>query len=93
MCIRDRGYTGKMPKIYLRKVMFNKNNIAIKVIKSEGNPLSPTEGICKVYSNSVSYTHLDVYKRQVMVSPEREMEGLTADEIIKQILESIEIPR
>lgn len=49
--IKEGGYTGKMPKIYLRKVMFNKNNIAIKVIKSEGNPLSPTEGICKVYSN------------------------------------------
>ena len=31
--------------------MFNKNNIAIKVIKAEGNPLNPTEGICKIYSN------------------------------------------
>lgn len=49
--IKDGAYTGKMPKIYLRKVMFNKNNIAIKVIKAEGNPLNPTEGICKVYSN------------------------------------------
>ena len=49
--IKNGAYTGKMPRIYLRKIMFNKNNIAIKVIKSEGNPLSPTEGICKVYSN------------------------------------------
>ena len=49
--IKNGAYTGKMPKIYLRKVMFDRNNIAIKVIKSEGNPLSPTEGICKVYSN------------------------------------------
>ena len=49
--IKEGAYTGKMPKIYLRKVMFNKNNIAIKVIKAEGNPLNPTEGICKIYSN------------------------------------------
>ena len=31
--------------------MFDRNNIAIKVIKSEGNPLNPTESLCKVYSN------------------------------------------
>ena len=34
-----------------------------------------------------------VLRHRVIVSPEREMEGLTADEIIKQILENIEIPR
>ncbi|WP_419868923.1 AAA family ATPase [Chryseobacterium sp. CT-SW4] len=34
-----------------------------------------------------------VLRHRVMVSPEREMEGLTADEIIRQILEGIEIPR
>lgn len=34
-----------------------------------------------------------VLRHRVVVSPEREMEGLTADEIIRQIMESIEIPR
>lgn len=34
-----------------------------------------------------------VLRHRVVVSPEREMEGLTADEIIRQILEAIEIPR
>lgn len=34
-----------------------------------------------------------VLRHRVVVTPEREMEGLTADEIIRQILESIEIPR
>ncbi len=34
-----------------------------------------------------------VLRHRVIVSPEKEMEGLTADEIIHQILESIEIPR
>lgn len=36
---------------------------------------------------------ISVLRHRVMVAPEREMEGLTADEIIRQILESIEIPR
>lgn len=34
-----------------------------------------------------------VLRHRIIVSPEREMEGLTAEEIIKQILETIEIPR
>ncbi len=34
-----------------------------------------------------------VLRHRIMLSPEREMEGLTADEIIRQILEGIEIPR
>lgn len=34
-----------------------------------------------------------VLRHRIIVSPEREMEGLTADEIIRQILDGIEIPR
>lgn len=34
-----------------------------------------------------------VLRHRVIVSPEREMEGLSADEIIRQILENIEVPR
>lgn len=34
-----------------------------------------------------------VLRHRIIVSPEREMEGLTADEIIRQILESLEVPR
>lgn len=34
-----------------------------------------------------------ILRHRIIVSPEREMEGLTADEIIKQLIESIEIPR
>lgn len=36
---------------------------------------------------------LAVLRHRIIVAPEREMEGLTADEIIRQILESIEVPR
>ena len=34
-----------------------------------------------------------VLQHRVMVTPEREMEGLTSVEIIKQIIETVEIPR
>lgn len=34
-----------------------------------------------------------VLRHRIIVAPEREMEGLSADEIIKQILDTIEIPR
>lgn len=36
---------------------------------------------------------IPVLQHRVMVTPEREMEGITSVEIIKQILESVEIPR
>jgi MoxR-like ATPase len=36
---------------------------------------------------------IPVLQHRVIVTPEREMEGLTSVEIIKQIIESIEIPR
>ena len=34
-----------------------------------------------------------VLRHRIAVSPEREMEGLSTDEVIRQILEGIEIPR
>lgn len=34
-----------------------------------------------------------VLSHRIVISPEREMEGLTSEEIVNQILESIEIPR
>ena len=34
-----------------------------------------------------------VLQHRLIVSPEKEMEGLKADEIVKQIIESVEVPR
>ncbi len=34
-----------------------------------------------------------VLRHRVIVTPEREMEGITSEEIIKQIIESVEVPR
>jgi MoxR-like ATPase len=36
---------------------------------------------------------LPVLQHRVMVAPEREMEGLTSEQIIKQIIDTVEIPR
>ena len=36
---------------------------------------------------------IPVLQHRVIVTPEREMEGITSSEIIMQILESVEIPR
>ncbi|WP_374329706.1 AAA family ATPase [Soonwooa sp.] len=46
-----------------------------------------------VTPDDIKEAALAVLRHRVIVAPEREMEGLTADEIIRQILESIEIPR
>ena len=45
------------------------------------------------YQSDIKESALAVLRHRIIVSPEREMEGLTADEIIRQILESIEVPR
>ncbi|MEX0313029.1 MAG: AAA family ATPase [Allomuricauda sp.] len=34
-----------------------------------------------------------ILRHRIILTPEREMEGLTADQVVKQIVESIEIPR
>lgn len=36
---------------------------------------------------------IPVLRHRVMVAPEREMEGLTSEQIIKQIIDTVEIPR
>ena len=46
-----------------------------------------------VTPEDVKEAAIPVLQHRVMVTPEREMEGITSVEIIKQILESVEIPR
>ncbi len=46
-----------------------------------------------VTPEDVKEAAIPVLQHRVIVTPEREMEGLTSVEIIKQIIESIEIPR
>ncbi|HLR50511.1 MAG TPA: MoxR family ATPase [Candidatus Sphingobacterium stercoripullorum] len=73
-------YLGASPRASLALLTASKSFAAIR-----GRDFVTPEDI-----KNASYA---VLRHRVIVSPEREMEGLTADEIIKQILESIEIPR
>ncbi|MDM1444498.1 MoxR family ATPase [Myroides odoratimimus] len=46
-----------------------------------------------VTPEDVKEAAIPVLKHRIIVSPEREMEGVTANDIINQIIESIDIPR
>lgn len=73
-------FLGASPRASLALLMASKGFAAI-----DGRDFVTPEDIKK--------SALAVLRHRIMVSPEREMEGLTAEEIIKQILETIEIPR
>ncbi len=73
-------YLGASPRASLALLTASKSFAAIR-----GRDFVTPEDI-----KEASYA---VLRHRVIVSPEREMEGLSADEIIRQILENIEIPR
>lgn len=46
-----------------------------------------------VTPDDIKFVATPVLRHRIMLAPEREMEGLTAADIVKQIMESVEIPR
>lgn len=46
-----------------------------------------------IIPEDIKFTAIPALKHRIIVSPEKEMEGLTSKEIIQQIIDSIEIPR
>ena len=46
-----------------------------------------------VTPDDIKEAAIPVLQHRVLVTPEREMEGITSTEIIKQIVDSVEIPR
>ena len=46
-----------------------------------------------VTPEDIKYASIPVLQHRVIVTPEREMEGVTTKQIIKQIIEAIEVPR
>lgn len=46
-----------------------------------------------VIPEDIKFVAVPAMKHRVVVAPEKEMEGLTSDQIIQQIIESIDIPR
>lgn len=46
-----------------------------------------------VTPDDIKFVAIPVLKHRVILTPEKEMEGLTSDAIIKQIIEKVEVPR
>lgn len=46
-----------------------------------------------VVPDDIAYAVLPVLRHRISLMPEREMEGATADEVLKEILKKIEVPR
>ena len=46
-----------------------------------------------VTPEDVQFLAASVLRHRIMLTPEREMEGGTADEVVKQIVQSVEVPR
>ncbi|WP_392437394.1 AAA family ATPase [Cruoricaptor ignavus] len=73
-------YLGASPRASIALLMASKAFAAIR-------------GRDFVTPDDIKFAAPAVLRHRIVVSPEREMEGLTADEIIRQIIEGIEIPR
>jgi MoxR-like ATPase len=46
-----------------------------------------------VTPEDIKFVAIPVLKHRIILTPEKEMEGITADEVINQIIEKIEVPR
>lgn len=46
-----------------------------------------------VTPEDIKYVALPVLRHRVMLTPDKEMEGITADDVVKQIVDKIEVPR
>jgi MoxR-like ATPase len=46
-----------------------------------------------VTPEDIKFVALPVLRHRIILSPDKEMEGVTADEVVKQIIDKIEVPR
>ena len=62
-------------------------------ILSSSKAIAAMNGRDFVTPDDIKFVATPVLKHRVMLTPEKEMEGITTNEIIKQIIEKIEVPR
>lgn len=62
-------------------------------ILNAAKSLAAIRGRDFVIPEDIKFVTVPALKHRIVVSPEKEMEGTTADQIIQQIIERIEIPR
>jgi MoxR-like ATPase len=46
-----------------------------------------------VSPEDIKFIALPVLRHRIILSPEKEMEGISADEVVKQLIDKIEVPR
>ena len=62
-------------------------------ILNSAKALAAINGRDFIIPEDIKYVAIPALKHRIVISPEKEMEGLTSKQIIEQIIESIEIPR
>jgi MoxR-like ATPase len=62
-------------------------------ILSTSKAIAAMQGRDFVTPDDIKFVATPVLKHRVMLTPEKEMEGITTSEVIKQIIEKIEVPR
>jgi MoxR-like ATPase len=62
-------------------------------ILSSSKAIAAMRGRDFVTPDDIKFVATPVLKHRVMLTPEKEMEGITTKEVIKQIIEKIEVPR
>lgn len=62
-------------------------------ILSGAKAIAAMRGRDFVTPDDIKFVAVPVLKHRIMLTPEKEMEGITTNEVIKQIIEKIEIPR
>ncbi|MDD3458742.1 MAG: MoxR family ATPase [Weeksellaceae bacterium] len=62
-------------------------------ILNASKALAAIRGRDFVIPEDIKYTAPPALKHRIILSPEKEMEGMTTDRVVQQIIESIEIPR
>lgn len=62
-------------------------------ILSSSKAIAAMRGRDFVTPDDIKFVAVPVLKHRVMLTPEKEMEGITTKEVIKQIIEKIEVPR
>ena len=68
MCIRDRNTTREQMKMFLTRLGFNSKMVITGDITQIDLPNGAKSGLKDCIKIPVSYTHLDVYKRQTLSS-------------------------
>jgi MoxR-like ATPase len=62
-------------------------------ILNSSKAIATLQGRDFVTPEDIKYVALPVLRHRIMLSPEKEMEGIDTDEVVKQIIDKVEVPR